>query len=107
MEDYKVGRQLGREFVPHDAVAVKGVKALIALHKVAGDNWGRLFYVTEADAYTVAEEMYFAMRPDDEKDCNEARAFWDAVVPAGAGQATTELVQGFCEGVIEVFPTRK
>jgi hypothetical protein len=61
-----------------------------------------------SSAYSVAERLYFLIRPDDDRERDSAASFWDDVVKAPEHKVEQSCwVRGFAEGAWDVWETVK
>ena len=102
-------QQAGRDAGIHWAKLSASYEELSRLHDFHADTqaWQVTFEVLGQCAYTVAEQVYFVICPEDDSDRRTAEDFWlvelghDAESRANIAQAA--FILGFCEGALEVF----
>ncbi len=106
--DYQCGCELGKRWAKKAAKASE----LQLLEQLRDEleaqpqyGWDDYFESQENAVYGTDEELFFALHPEDDKDRQGAKEFWESAVGNLLQQAafSGSLLKGFAEGALEVW----
>jgi hypothetical protein len=102
-QSYIAGKEAGEAWAKDHATPVEMRRIEAYKDLMDRENgWG------VEDAFTNADHLYFAMLPEDgDRGRQESEEFWEFVGATEEQQCDTSFLQGFADGVIEVWDAVK
>jgi len=101
--EYQLGHTAGRDWAAKKA-KVPELKHLEALwDQLLPYDWDSWCEEGDNDAYSLAERIYFTLRPDEGRDRSRAELFWSETVGENYTARDAEFYRGFAKGAIHLW----